>query len=230
MDLPISFPPAFSLISIDLNIDLFFLNILSIPEMLADIKRRMKNWNLWSRSPEEPGGGHPRWRLRPGTADPTSQPPRENSAPASQPPRENSAPASQPPPRRSTRELTPRNEPTNELEPRDGDIILSLRDGLYKDVMYKHYKILGKRDPGDKGREAEMGSQIFRSLRSSLGREGRFFKRMSRGDYPYLIDDDGALESKYFSHFVEIIHHHHVLNTASLLIDHRNRSRSHETK
>ena len=179
----------------------------------------MKNWNLWSRSPEEPGGRHPRWRLRPGTADPTSQPPRENSAPASQPP-----------PRRSTRELTPRNEPTNELEPRDGDIILSLRDGLYKDVMYKHYKILGKRDPGDKGREAEMGSQIFRSLRSSLGREGRFFKRMSRGDYPYLIDDDGALESKYFSHFVEIIHHHHVLNTASLLIDLRNRSRSHETK
>ena len=62
--------------------------------------------------------------------------------------------------------------------------------------MWKHYNILGRKQPGEKGREEEVADEIFRSLKRSLGREGRFFKKMSHGDLLFAVDDEGAMQSE----------------------------------
>ena len=99
-------------------------------------------------------------------------------------------------PRRSTRKHTPSEATRNKEDPSDEDVILSLNDEKYKEIMWRHYNILGKKQPGDKSREEDVGNQIFISLKKSLGRGGRFFKKMSHGDIVFVVDDVGALQSE----------------------------------
>ena len=109
------------------------------------------------------------------------------------------APAS---PRRSTR---PRNAPENEPQqklmrtnygssgPAENDIVLSLNDGRYREVMWKHFRLLGAKTPGDNSREEEIGNRLFQWFKTGLRRGGHFYKKEPRGDEIFLVDDELAL-------------------------------------
>ena len=72
-------------------------------------------------------------------------------------------------------------------------IILSLNDEYYKDIMWKHYRILGKTRDG--AREVRIGNDIFTIFKQTMGRNGRFFKRAQ--DQDFEVDDETALASKF---------------------------------
>ena len=114
-------------------------------------------------------------------------------------------------PRRSTRKPTPikayRNNggpadaieaSRNKDEPGDEDVILSLSDEKYKTIMWQQYNILGKKAPRGSGlgRDDEVANQIFVLFKRSLGKRGKFFKKMSRSDNLFVVDDEGALRSE----------------------------------
>ena len=194
-------------------------------EIIADIRRRMKNYRKWSAtdSPEKPAAA-PKSTVVPQHAPRSPARPIQKSGPAQkspmQPPPRNRPQREQPQrvahrhpaaslaaehggatnlsPRRSTRKPTASEESRNKNDPSDSDVILSLNHDLYKEIMWRHYNILGRKQPGDKVREEEAGQKIFRTLKKSLGRSGRFFKKMSHGDLLFAVDNESALHSKYY--------------------------------
>ena len=107
-----------------------------------------------------------------------------------------SASTSEAPSRRSSRKPTPSETVRNKSEPRDGDITLSFNDGRYKEIMWRHYNILGKRQFREKQREETVVQQILQSLKTRLGMGGRFFRRMYQSDLSIVVDDEEALQSK----------------------------------
>lgn len=164
-------------------------------EIIADIRRRMKNYPKWSGSPEKAASTKPA----------ASPPPRRKSPPqfpshlqgGRHPARSAKAIAKTSlSPRRSTRKPTASEDSMNKSKPGDGDVVLSLNHDEYKEIMWRNYNILGRKEPGDKVREEEAGMQIFQSLKKRLGRGGRFFKKMSHGDVVFAVDDETALQSK----------------------------------
>jgi hypothetical protein len=81
--------------------------------------------------------------------------------------------------------------------PKEGDITLSLSDDKYKEVMYKHYNILGKRQSGGTKSDETVAKQIYRLFKKRLGRSGgRFFSRIAQSDMFIVVDNDVALQSK----------------------------------
>ncbi len=107
-----------------------------------------------------------------------------------------SAATSETPPRRSSRKPTPSETVRNKSEPRDGDITLSFNDGRYKEIMWRHFNILGKRQFREKQREETVVRQILQSLKNRLGMGGRFFRKMYQSDLSIVVDDEEALQSK----------------------------------
>ncbi|KAL7443423.1 hypothetical protein ACHAXM_012084 [Skeletonema potamos] len=109
------------------------------------------------------------------------------------------APAS---PRRSTRpRIAPEIEPQQKIMrtnhgssgPAENDIVLSLNDERYREVMWKHFRLLGAKTPGDNSREEEIGNRLFQWFKTGLRRGGHFYKKEPRGDEIFLVDDDLAL-------------------------------------
>ena len=82
----------------------------------------------------------------------------------------------------------------SDRKPSDGDVVLSLNDKRYKDVMWKKYNALGKKRLWD--REEGVAKEIFQYLKKSLGKGGRFWTKMSRSDLLFVVNDDGAFRSK----------------------------------
>jgi hypothetical protein len=72
-------------------------------------------------------------------------------------------------------------------------IILSLNDEYYKEIMWQHYRILGK--TRDSAREVRIGNDIFSIFKQTMGRNGRFFKRAQ--DQDFEVDDETSLASKF---------------------------------
>ncbi|KAL7553987.1 hypothetical protein ACHAWF_017342 [Thalassiosira exigua] len=68
-------------------------------------------------------------------------------------------------------------------------VILSLTDDRYKDIMWKHYRMLGKSKDSD--RETEIGNEIFCSFKRQMGSNSKFFKRAH--DQDIEVDDVMAL-------------------------------------
>lgn len=97
-------------------------------------------------------------------------------------------------PRRSTRKPKP-PEATVKVEQSNRDIVLSLYDETYRDIMWKQYNILGRKEL--RAREEAVVNQLFQSMKQSLGRKGRFWKKVTHGDELYMVDDDEAFESKF---------------------------------
>ncbi len=103
-------------------------------------------------------------------------------------------------PRRSTRT---RNPPENQPQPKrmnygssgpaENDIVLSLNDERYREVMWKHFRLLGAKTPGDNSREEEIGNRLFQWFKTGLRRGGHFYKKEPRGDEIFLVDDELAL-------------------------------------
>lgn len=61
--------------------------------------------------------------------------------------------------------------------------------------MWRHFNILGKKQPREKHREETVVRQILGTLKKRLGMGGRFFKKMTQSIF-VVVDDVGALESK----------------------------------
>ncbi len=72
-------------------------------------------------------------------------------------------------------------------------IVLSLNDEYYKQIMWRHYRILGKTRDSD--RELRIGNEIFAIFQQKMGRTGRFFKRAQ--DQDFEVNDEIALLSKF---------------------------------
>ena len=83
-------------------------------------------------------------------------------------------------------------------EPSNCDIVLSLHDERYKEVMWRHYRMLGKARDGD--REAELASDILALFKRGMAEEGRFLKRKACGKH-VIVGDDVALASKCLCSF-----------------------------
>jgi hypothetical protein len=99
-------------------------------------------------------------------------------------------------PRRSSRKPTPNESLRINSGPRQGDITLSFSDEIYKEIMWKHYNILGKKLSREKDMEKTVVHQILQSLKKRLGKRGRFFKRITQSNICIVVDDEEALQSK----------------------------------
>lgn len=83
--------------------------------------------------------------------------------------------------------------------PGDGDVILSLTDPYYKQILYQHYKLLGtSRDLQHEGRVCD---EILGVFRKRIGRKGRYFKR-PRSTYPHIQVDESTVLKKIKSDIV----------------------------
>ncbi len=72
-------------------------------------------------------------------------------------------------------------------------IVLSLNDEYYKEIMWRHYRILGK--TRDSGRELRIGNDVFAIFQQKMGQTGRFFKRAQNQDFE--VNDEIALASEF---------------------------------
>mmetsp|Transcript_40927 Transcript_40927/g.73781 ORF Transcript_40927/g.73781 Transcript_40927/m.73781 type:complete len:1370 (-) Transcript_40927:68-4177(-) len=75
-------------------------------------------------------------------------------------------------------------------KPGKDDIILSLMDNCYKEIMWRHFNILGK--TRDNKRENEICDQVLRLLKQKMGSAGNFYKRSHEKNYE--VDDVVARE------------------------------------
>lgn len=99
--------------------------------------------------------------------------------------------------RSSSRTPTQSETAKNNVVPKEGDIILSLSDDKYKEVMYKHFNILGKRQSGETKSDETVAKQISRLFKKRLGRSGgRFFSRIAQSDMFIVVDNEVAIQSK----------------------------------
>ena len=73
------------------------------------------------------------------------------------------------------------------------DIILSLLDGKYKEIMWEHYRKLGRTN-GSYERENVAGMDIFFTLKKGMGTRGRFFKKSPHSFDLIECSEDLALE------------------------------------
>mmetsp|Transcript_7489 Transcript_7489/g.12411 ORF Transcript_7489/g.12411 Transcript_7489/m.12411 type:complete len:1519 (-) Transcript_7489:40-4596(-) len=162
-------------------------------KIIADVRRRLVSYKHWSIGME--GTEKKKKPLSAPIVRKKRERPIENNSHSE----ELIAPTS---PRRSTR---PRNAPENLPQqkimrtnygssgPADNDIVLSLNDERYREVMWKHFRLLGAKTPGDNSREEEIGNRLFQWFKTGLRRGGHFYKKEPRGDEIYKVDDDLAL-------------------------------------
>ena len=74
------------------------------------------------------------------------------------------------------------------------NIILSLNDDYYKEIMWRHYRVLGK--VRDSVKEAELASRLFGLFKKEMGSAGRFFKQDHGVDVE--VSEKLAADSKFF--------------------------------
>lgn len=162
-------------------------------KIIADVRRRLVSYKHWSVGMEGTE------KKKKASSAPAVRKKRERPIEKKQYLEEWIAPTS---PRRSTR---PRNIPENQPQqkmmrtnygssgPAENDIILSLNDERYREVMWKHFRLLGAKTPGDNSREEEIGNRLFQWFKTGLRRGGHFYKKEPRGDEIFKVDDDLAI-------------------------------------
>jgi len=74
------------------------------------------------------------------------------------------------------------------------NIILSLNDDYYKEIMWRHYRVLGK--VRDSVKEAELASRLFGLFKKEMGSAGRFFKQDHGVDVE--VSEKLAADSEFF--------------------------------
>ena len=87
----------------------------------------------------------------------------------------------------------PSESPSFKMKERpSANIVLSLNDEFYKDILWRHYRVLGK--ARDSEREAELATLLFNLFKKELGESGKFFKQAQGQDVE--VDDVLAKQSK----------------------------------
>merc|ERR1712194_937353 len=79
---------------------------------------------------------------------------------------------------------------TKSLELGGNDVVLSLLNEKYKNIMWSHFRKLGRAQ----GEEEEFGRKIFLTLKKGLGKGGAFFKKPFHGKNLLQINDEVALQ------------------------------------
>merc|ERR1712194_233789 len=79
---------------------------------------------------------------------------------------------------------------TKSLELGGNDVVLSLLNEKYKNIMWSHFRKLGRAH----GEEEEFGRKIFLTLKKGLGKGGAFFKKPFHGKNLLQINDEVALQ------------------------------------
>eukprot|EP00985_Skeletonema_marinoi_P008444 scaffold3840_cov156-Skeletonema_marinoi.AAC.1 len=161
-------------------------------KIIADVRRRLVSYKHWSIGMEGT-------EKKKSPSAPIARKKRERPIEKKDYAEELIAPTS---PRRSTRPRTaPENQPQQKITrtnygssgPAENDIVLSLNDERYREVMWKHFRLLGAKTPGDNSREEEIGNRLFQWFKTGLRRGGHFYKKEPRGDEIFKVDDDLAL-------------------------------------
>jgi hypothetical protein len=73
------------------------------------------------------------------------------------------------------------------------NVILSFRNNYYKDIMWRHFRMLGK--TRDKVTETRIGNEIFSMFKQDMGESGIFLKY--EGARVVELNDEKALASEY---------------------------------
>ena len=179
----------------------------------------MRNYQAWSNSPTKQASKHksinatsPKSSLAKKSSLPIANPSRTTETQPRRSPRERALEEATMPPsypqkreaktsssttseisnrRSSSRTPTQSETVRSNLVPNEGDITLSLSDDKYKEVMYKHFNMLGKRQSGETKSDEIVSKQICRIFKKRLERSGgRFFSKFN------VVDNEVALQSK----------------------------------
>lgn len=86
----------------------------------------------------------------------------------------------------------PKSKPTQD------DVVLSLMDDYYKDIMYRHFRMLGVNRV--KEEEDEAIEKVFALLKRRVGRDGSFFKRVQATGTYVVVPENEARSSKLSFH------------------------------
>lgn len=120
----------------------------------------------------------------------------EPAASKKKPPPEPAAKASLPKP--TTPKSTP-TKPSASGKPHDDDVLLSLKNPRYKQIMFDKFKTLGKRTGGEENLNLnELKHEMFSFFKQGMGDDGRFLKSDRHMNDIWEVDDEDALESKCF--------------------------------
>lgn len=79
-------------------------------------------------------------------------------------------------------------------KPTQNDVILSLMDHYYKDIMCRHFRILGINRVKEK--EDEVIYKVFNLLKRRVGHQGKFFKRVQTTGAYVVVPEDEAFSSE----------------------------------
>lgn len=124
--------------------------------------------------------------------------------------------------RQSTRTETTSNTvtPPPKCKPRDGDIILSLKNHEYKEIMFAKFRMMGKRAAVDDKAKLDMETYgLFSLFKQDMGKDGRFLRSDRLGDM-WAVEDNEALQSKRFvSLSLQLCLLHNSLNIPLLYYD-----------
>ena len=98
---------------------------------------------------------------------------------------------------------------TERTEPTSNDILLTLKDDNYKEIMFTQFKIMGKKTKDESTDDVRlMAEPVFRSLVQRMRSNGGRFLRHTRGGggtWYEAVDDDWALKSKFCLVVVDLI-------------------------
>lgn len=85
------------------------------------------------------------------------------------------------------------------IEGGKNDIVLSMLNERYRDIMWSHFRKLGKVRKGGSG-EDELGVAIFHELTKDVGSSTRrkFYKKSPYSDDLIQVDEDAALQSECY--------------------------------
>jgi hypothetical protein len=84
-------------------------------------------------------------------------------------------------------------------KPAQDDVVLSLMDDYYKDIMYSHFRMLGVNRV--KEEEDEAIEKVFTLLKRRVGRDGSFFKRVQATGTYVVVSENEARSSESSFHF-----------------------------
>ena len=163
-------------------------------EIVADIQKRMKNYDAWSSEERKTEfvdantyttSASTYYELSVDNDETTST--RRQSLPSTA----------------SSSSSSSTSLPSSSVDENENDVVLSLRNEYYKQIMWSHFRILGKDRNNDK--ERGVGKAVFDifTKRQSLSRphRGKFYKQhggagMTCKSYLEEVDDEAALASK----------------------------------
>jgi len=81
------------------------------------------------------------------------------------------------------------------VKPHNEDIILSLKNPRYKQVMFAKFQTMGARKGGEENKRLDdTKHKLFSFFKQDMGGNGRFLKSNRRMNDTWVVDDNDALE------------------------------------